>query len=252
MQKSAFILSWSFAIAGCGDDDRGPSGSDAGMRVDAGGRDGGAARDDAGGGLDAGEVADPDAGGSTMTEVANVRSAAACPLESQAGTYPVLPGEAGHYAATRLRPPSYPFVIRSVAYDLVAPAGVAQCNAGIAHEVQLYVGGAMPSASPSSDGSLAETIAVPAGMTGPHTNELELETPVTLEEGEYLYVAIQLAGAGEPPTTSLCLGACGEGTAISDVDYWSNATAEPFSWNDMVDDFAFTNNFMVRAYGSAP
>jgi hypothetical protein len=248
MRRRAAVLGVFILLGGCGDDDRVP-GNDAGAaRTDAGTRADGGSNADAGD-TDAGAEPDPDAG-SGLVEIANVRTAATCPLTAQHGTYPSLPGEAGHYAAARLEPPSYPFEVRSIAYDLLLPAGVAQCDASLAHEVQVYVASAdSPPAMPSSDDSRVATLAVPSGAAAGHTNELELPEPVTLEAGESLFVAVQLA-AGAGATTSLCIGACGEGTAISDVDFWSNAAAEPFAWADMVDEFGFTNNFMIRAYGS--
>jgi hypothetical protein len=182
--------------------------------------------------------------------IANVPDDTQCPAGSQFSVSPVLPNEAGHYATTRLTPPSYPFEVSRVSYRLAQAGGVAQCSdQSFAHEVQVYVSSAAkPSDNPSTDGTLVDTIDVPAGSSSGRTVDLALTAPVTLETGESLYVAVQLVGSG---AHSLCIGSCAPATPIAGVDFWSNAAAEPFSYQDMVSDFGFTYNFMTRAHGTA-
>jgi hypothetical protein len=182
--------------------------------------------------------------------VSNVPDETACPPDAEYGVSPLLPNEAGHYATTRLTPPSYPFKVTRVAYALGQPAGVAQCgNQSFAHKVQIYVSGdKKPSNTPTADGTLVDTIDVPAGSASSHTVEVALTAPITLTAGKSLYVAVQLVANG---AQSLCIGSCGATSAIAGVDFWSNAATEPFSYQDMVSDFGFTYNFMTRAYGTA-
>jgi hypothetical protein len=259
-RQSVFTLAFATTIllAACGDDSTGGTGGDTGGTSSTGGTtsDGGSAS--TGGTSSAGGTATTGGSGGAATggaggaqanvQVSNTNNAMVCPLASQHGIYPVLPDEAGHYATARLTPVSYPFTITQVAYDLVQPNGVAQCaDQSLAHQVQLIVSSEdKPSASPSADGSLKETIAVPAGAASTHTVELSLANPITLTSGQSLFVSVQLVGSAGK---SLCIGACGEAAAKSDVDYWSNAVAEPFNWADMVGDFGFTYNYMTRAYG---
>lgn len=161
---------------------------------------------------------------------------------------PVIPDELGHYATARLRPPSYPFVVNQITYDLLSPPGT-PCDASFAHEVRLIVSSAAsPPTSPSTDGTLVATGTGVAGGSDSRTLVLDLPEEVRLDEGEYLYVAVKLNGGA---TTAMCIGACATGTPLSDVDFWSAAAAEPYRWADMVDDYGFTYNFTIRARGHA-
>jgi hypothetical protein len=252
LRLEVMIAMVGIAAAGCGDDgvgatDGGPQPVDAAMRDGGpGGADGGGAAADGGVAADGGGGAD--GGGAADEEMlANVPSIAECAPSSGYAVFPLLPDELGHYAATHLTPPAYPFAVTRVAYDLVAPSGVAQCtDLSFAHEVQLIVTSApLPPASPSTaDGTTVTTIAVPAGATGARVVELALATPITLTTGQSLYVAVEMAGDA---THALCLGRCVEEPAPDGQDYWSGAASEPFSWTDLAEyDLA---SFTIRAYG---
>lgn len=228
--------------------------------TDSGRADGGTTRDahvDAEVDRDASGSGDPEAdagstdGGTTdagrdYVVLSNVPDIASC--SSGHGIAPLIPAELGHYAAARLTPPSYPFTVDQISYDLVTPPG-APCNAEFAHEVRLVVSDtAAPSASPSTDGTLVAVGAGSASGSTARTMVLDLETSITLTAGQHLFVSIQLTGDAD---SALCVGACQTGSPISDVDYWSNAAAEPYSWADMIDDFGFPYNFTTRARGYA-
>lgn len=189
----------------------------------------------------------PTDGGASEVVLANVPDPDACGSGLHA-IYPFLPDELGHYATVRLQPPSYPFVVDQITYDLLAPSGT-QCDASFEHEVRLIVSASpTPPRSPSADGTLVATGNGVAGGSGSRTLVLDLPTEVRLERGEYLYVAVKLTGTA---SSSLCIGACATGHPLSDVDYWSNAAAEPYAWVDMVDDLGFTYNYTIRARGHA-
>ncbi len=179
-------------------------------------------------------------------EVSNVP--ADCPASSILAVSPILPDEAGHYAATRLTPPAYPFSVTSIEYDLVQPPGNVQCaNQGFEHEVQIYIAtDTAPPATPEAP-VLWDTFPMPPSDPETHTNEISFADPIQLTAGQHLYVSVQLVGEGEE---SLCIASCAE-TSTAEVDYWSNAAAVPFAWADMVEDFGFALNFTTRMYGTA-
>jgi hypothetical protein len=234
------------------------AGTDVGARVDAPSIDTGALADvpptDTGAADYAPAVSDAGADDAPSGEdappvavtLANVPSPETC--GSLHAIAPVIPDEVGHYAAVRLRPPSYPFVVEQISYDLLAPAGT-PCDASFEHEVRLIVSSSpTPPAQPSTDGTLVATAVGAASGSETRTLVLDLPESVRLEDGEYLYVAVKLTGDA---SHALCIGACATGTPLSDVDYWSNAAAEPYAWADMIDDFGFTYNYTIRARGHA-
>jgi hypothetical protein len=134
------------------------------------------------------------------------------------------PGEAGHLYAARLTPPSYPFEITEIHYELV---GDDPCDSSPAHRVEIFVDTAVaPAASPS-----VTQLDIPAaGATEPVRVVKEiLPSPITLQSGEHLFVAVELVNQG-----SSCLAVC-EGAAAWDRDYWSNATGAPYAWQALSD-----------------
>ena len=155
---------------------------------------------------------------------------------------PVLPDEAGHYAATTLVPPRYPFTVTAISYDLGSNSG--PCNAGIAHNVLVFKSAAeKPSLRPSADGPVA-TLPVAAAADANRNISLTLPTAITLNTGERLVVAVQLTSAANK---AVCVRACP--SAHAKQDWWSNATAEPYAWADMIADFGFASQFVIHAKG---
>lgn len=233
-----FAAGFVIAVAGCG------GGGDNG---DDGGDDDNAP--------DAASTNDPDAAVSpTPVALANVPSLATCPGVDLFSITPILPDEAGHFAAARLTPETYPVDVTTVAYDLAVPGAGGDCDLTLAHTVEVYVDTAIAPAARPSDGTLVHRIDVPGGAAANHAVELTLPTPIHLTTGQSVFVAVKLVGDDTAnPTSALCIAACRTAAgAISDVDYWSNAAAEPFAWADMVDDFGFTYNFTIRAAGTHP
>jgi hypothetical protein len=155
---------------------------------------------------------------------------------------PVLPGEAGHYAATSLTPPSYPFTVDKVSYSLQMNGS--NCHGGLAHRVLVFTASGEPAAAPSA-GAMA-SIDVPAGADADRWVDLTLPNPITLTSGQTLVVAVQMASDGAD--RSVCLSAC-PGSAAGH-DWWSNAAAEPYAWADMFADFGFTSAYVIVAEGT--
>lgn len=165
---------------------------------------------------------------------------------------PILPDEAGHLAATTLTPPSYPFEVTAVAYDLLGTAAAGACNSTLAHRVDVFViAGNEPPADPDDAVSMVSfDVAADPAATESRLVEVELDESIVLEEGQSLVVAVQMAGDAEL-ATSVCLQACRDTGGVADLDWWSNAAASPYAWADMVGDFGFISNFMTRAQGEA-
>ena len=68
--------------------------------------------------------------------------------------------------------------------------------------------------------------------------------PLTLDNGEFLFVAVQMSGTW--PDVS-CLATC-RTQPRTDHDYWSNAVGTPYSWVPLTD-FGIDANVMISALG---
>ena len=188
-------------------------------------------------------------GGGEVVEVRNT------PEVCKAGEVvaPILPDEAGHLAATTLTPPSYPFEVTQVAYDLLGTDAPGACDSTLAHRVELYViEGAAPPADPA-DAVSSLTIDVDADEAAVEERivTLDLEAPIVLAEGQVLVVAVEMVGNDEL-SASACVRACRDTGGIAELDWWSNAAAVPYAWADMVGDFGFISNFNHRMTGHTP
>jgi hypothetical protein len=140
-------------------------------------------------------------------------------------------GEAGHLYAVRLTPPSYPFEVTEVVYEMLHDG--AMCDAQPAHRVEVFVESATaPAASPANPVVLNVPADAPMGLYR-HV-EMALPSPITLVTGEHLFVAVEL-----PNVDSSCIATC-DGATVFDRDYWSGATAAPYSW-------ATLNSYMIDA-----
>lgn len=169
----------------------------------------------------------------------------------------VLPEEAGHYAATRLTPSSYPFRVTSFDYAVGHPPGEAtDCDGGLAHHVSVYViDGVVPGASPSSDGSLVASFDIAAeAVVDFRSIHRDLSPAVELTTGQSIVIAVQQAADDvSAPTAVSCIAACpGDPSAVPGVDYWSSAAAEPYAWADLVAEFGFPSNLWITATGESP
>ena len=152
-------------------------------------------------------------------------------------------GEEGHLYVVRLAPPSYPFEVTSVHYELLhAPTGETSCDAQAAHRVEVFVGaGPTPEPSPA-----VITLAQPAVMLeseGVYVVKAPLPQPITLMQEEFLYVAVEL------PALQSCILGC-EDAKVTDRDYWSNATQSPYSWATLAS-FGITSHARIGAEGTA-
>ena len=174
------------------------------------------------------------------------------------------PGEHGHYAATTFTAPvgKTPYAISKVSYDLVnatlpgAPGHNAPdssfCNAGLAHEVLLFVvpANSPPTASPM----ILRTIPVNQTSAQPVPGNDKTRTfthsfaPITLQAGEKLVVALKMTG-DNTQTNILCIGQCYDPNLVS-REYWSFASSAPFNWRPSSTWRREKDGFRVRIYAS--
>jgi hypothetical protein len=172
------------------------------------------------------------------------------------------PGEHGHYAATTFTPPSgqVPYKVSKVSYDLVnatlpgAPLHNRpddhMCNAGLAHEVLLFV---VPANSPPTTSPvILRTIPVNQTSAQPVPGNSKTRTfthnfaPITLQAGQKLVVAIKMTG-DNTQTNILCLGQCYDPNLVP-REYWSFAHNAPFNWQPSSVWRRAKDGFRVRIY----
>jgi len=157
-----------------------------------------------------------------------------------------LAGEEGQLAAARLSPPTWPFTIDRIVYSLLhGEQGDVECNAGYSHRVELFTG-----TSPLPDATPTATVVVVPEEVVQSTERLvvmDLDPPLTLQQDEHLFVAVELVGVY--PDVG-CLSLCTDGQTYGDRNWWSNATAAPYSWAQL-DSYGVPGNLVVVAYGES-
>ena len=161
------------------------------------------------------------------------------------------PGEEGAWALARLTPPGYPFTVTRVRYRLgQGKAGNVTCDASLEHRVRLFASAdTVPSAEPTL---LAELVA-PAMAPEDISDEgraigLELDEPVLVEEGEHLFMAVELLGAHP---NVMCTYVDTASTAGADRSYWSTAQGPPYSWVQ-INEFGLVGAILYFAFGYVP
>ncbi len=139
-----------------------------------------------------------------------------------------LAEEDGHRLAVRLTPPSWPFEVRQLRYHLVAED---DCRRNLTHKVQAYVGtGDAPPASGSPVRSFTRKL--PKGPKAERAELIDLDTPIILEEGEHLFVSIEMQHNSNGKR--ICVPACSVGgTYVPGRTWWSNAASAPYPWQEL-------------------
>ncbi|MBK7859913.1 MAG: hypothetical protein IPJ65_15070 [Archangiaceae bacterium] len=150
-------------------------------------------------------------------------------------------GESGHWDATRLTPPGYPFTVVGVDWLLVANAS---CNTSITHSVKVFKGtSATPDATPTN---VQMTSITPFGSGATIPVHFTLPTPVVLNAGEHLFVAVEMKIVGQQENClALCVGQPGQ----ADRNWWSNAVGTPYAWTTLASS-GIPQNAVVTATGS--
>jgi hypothetical protein len=155
------------------------------------------------------------------------------------------PGNEGHLTAARLTPPSYPFTVTEVVYELSNGAvRNGNCDAALAHRVEVYVDTAVqPSNTPTLVAQL-DMMATAPTMEPSRLVVAPLPMPLVLTAGQHLFVAVEMAGTAE---NHICVWMC-EGTGADDRNYWSNATMAPYDWVTLAS-YQNPNNLRIGANG---
>lgn len=173
------------------------------------------------------------------------------------------PGEYGHYAATTFAPSfgQTPYKVSKISYDLInatvpgAPLHDrpldTMCNAGLGHRVLLFV---VPANSPPvASPVVLRTIQVnqTSANVVPGNNKTRTFThsfsPITLQAGEKLVVAIEMSGVSED--NLMCLGQCYDPN-LTPREFWSFSTHAPFNWQPSSVWRGERDGFRVRVYAS--
>ena len=186
----------------------------------------------------------PDAPSLTTIGVGATVCKGASDPTKQADMAPVLPDEIGDPAATRITPPSYPFKVESISYQLTGME--AMCGTNIAHSVTVY---AAPTANtPPGTPTDAQTIQIPATSTDQRTEVVTatLPTPIVLQQGQDLFVAVAM-DANAAQTVSICLDGCGI-KADDNRTFWSEQKQAPFTWATMYS-YGIAMDYAIWAQG---
>jgi hypothetical protein len=167
------------------------------------------------------------------------------------------PEDEGSFTAELLTPTGYPFTVSSVRYELAgATQGVPACNSTLAHEVRVFIVsvddvalGQLP-LSPSALGDAAfQLMTVPASDGDGTVNrpqELALDPPLVLTEGQGLAVAVEHSAAG---TDYICTLICTADPVVR-RSFTSVSAAEPYSWADLTaQPYRFPGNLRYSAVG---
>ena len=157
-------------------------------------------------------------------------------------------GEDQHYYAVRLTAPKFPWVFKGVQYNLRnrPPSGGAKwtCSSEFDHEVKVWKqASSVPDATPPAETQTIKVAAVPNKEQYPFY-DLPLPKAITVNEGESLYVAVQMGGT-VPKTT--CIATCKVSEEVPGRIFWSYASAPPFAWEEFKT--AFINIPSISAYG---
>ena len=181
------------------------------------------------------DAADPD--GSNLTLLTNENP---CKTEKAS----IIPDakEFGHLFAVRLTPKTYPFTVTNLRYTL--SRGKDSCANVIAHRVEVYVSS---KTTPDNSPTIKATINVPATtvMVGARLVTLTLPTPIKLQTGEHIFVAVEMAT--DKTKKVICMDVCDK-NGTTDRNYWSNATKPPYKWATLAS-FGMKVNAMIEALG---
>ena len=225
---------------GSGFGDGGPDGGRAGdaVMLDGEADDGAAIDEGPEGGL-------PDASGGRIT----LENHAVETCDPETVVYAILPDERGHWAAERLVPPSTPFIVDSIEYQLSGPTRFSRrCATAVPHRVFVVTAPeGRPPASPEAMPS-HRTFDVRPPDTASWVSEIALEPPLVVGAGEVLFVGVEIGATDDLARTQLCIVVCGEATGPRPgASFWSNATTPPYPWSDLME--LDIPNYAIRAHG---
>ncbi len=156
----------------------------------------------------------------------------------------------GHTATARLTPPGYPFIVTSVNYTLISELSESlSCSAGNAHDVLVMVADSM---DPGEPPMLLEAWTVEESFSeNSHVEFSEGISPIQLEEGHVLIVAVEMMESDFP----MCIATCADDYQ-PDSSYWMdpNVMLENGydSWDDLGSGQGVDTNLNIGMAGLAP
>jgi hypothetical protein len=140
------------------------------------------------------------------------------------------------WAVARLSPTSYPFTVVLVGYKLWSKnnnSSIKTCDAHIAHKLAVWVS---DKTKPEDTPTMAFTKDVPEWTSSStmtmRTVEISLDTPIQLQSGEHLYVAVQVRRDPDDNALTMCLQAC-VGEKLVERSFISSDAAAPYTWSDL-------------------
>lgn len=165
----------------------------------------------------------------------------------QADIGPVIPDEIGDPATARITPPSYPFKVESVSYQMTGME--AGCGTNIAHAITVY---AAPTGDtpPATEPAGAQKIQVAASATDQRTLVVtqKLPTPIVLTAGQDLFVEFEM-DVNTAKTVSVCLDGCPI-AADDKRQFWSEQAQPPHTWATLAS-FGIAEDYAIWASGEA-
>ena len=126
--------------------------------------------------------------------------------------------------------PAVPFTVLGVRYSLggEGSGGTIPCDSTVPHRVDLWVD---TSATPGSSPALTATLqATPANQATLVATTLALDSPVRLEIGDHLFLAVEMSG--ETTGKAMCIVTC-DSTGDESFTSWTNDpvnNSPPYSW----------------------
>ncbi len=157
------------------------------------------------------------------------------------------PGEEGHLAATRLATLDVPFEVTAVRARLHhGSVGGVMCDASTPRQLIVWKS---TSDTPDVQPSNAVTMTFPTEETLGEERLIEssLDTPIVLNEGEYLWAAVDFGGT--QPNVG-CIKTC-RSNAEEGLNFWSNSAEAPYDWADLAT-IGANGNLWVEVVGNPP
>ena len=195
-----------------------------------------------------GDAADPDGGNPQpgQTKITNTPNASCVTgTPDSVGSDASNPDEHEAWTVARLTPPTYPFSALAIDYDLVANSN--GCDVNIPHRVRVFKGtSAVPIASPVDVLEMSVSHATPV-LTTTYHQIVALPSPVTLQSGESLFVAVEMKVVGASENCILvCRGEAGQ----RDRNYWTDSDDAPSAWSTLAS-YGIPENIRVEASGQS-
>jgi hypothetical protein len=178
-------------------------------------------------------VVDVPVGSIAVEPVVLTNYAAECVAETGAASWR---DSAGYLTASRITPETWPFRVDEVRLQVAGYSEVGgevgTCDATTPFRVDLIrVTDAVPPETPEVTAAIDVALDTPDGDPL-HQFRLALDTPIELQAGESLLVAVHMEHPDD--AHNVCVGACGA-PATAGTDFWSTSATPPYGWDAFED-----------------